>query len=209
MDVKAYMDRKLYKEQARRLLEPLVSSLASLGVSPMLVSLFGLVFSLYGAFLLAKGSLFWAGIWLIISGLADSIDGALARRRGVENNFGAFVDSTFDRISEFAYFSGLLIYYVNRPQGFGLFIIILICIALSASVLISYTRARLEGLGYSCTVGWMERPERLTLLVVGLLLGSRVLAVALFLLAVGATITLLQRIRYAQVVTEEDTSPTE
>jgi CDP-diacylglycerol--glycerol-3-phosphate 3-phosphatidyltransferase len=201
-------DRKTFKESARRLLDPVVSLLASLSVSPMLVSLFGLVFSLYGALLVARGSLFWGGVWLVFSGLCDVLDGSLARHRGIESKFGAFVDSTFDRISELAYLCALIIYYVTRPQGYSVFIIVVVCIVLSASLLISYARARLEGLGYSCTVGLMERPERLALLIAGLVFGSRFLAVVLVVLAAGSTVTVAQRIRHAYLVTR-DAEPTE
>jgi CDP-diacylglycerol--glycerol-3-phosphate 3-phosphatidyltransferase len=194
-------DRKAFKENARRLLDPIVSLLASLGVSPMLVSLLGLVLSLYGATLVARGSLLWGGIWLLIAGLCDILDGSLARSRGIESKFGAFIDSTFDRISELTYLCGLIIYYITRPQGYSVFMIVVVCVVLSASLLISYARARLEGLGYTCEVGLMERPERLALLIVGLILGSRVLAVILVVLAVGSVITVLQRIRHAYLVT--------
>lgn len=203
MEQAEQVGKKPFKERARRLLDPVVSGLVSLGVSPMLVSIFGLVFSLYGAFVVAKGSLFLGGVWLIVAGLCDVLDGSLARARGSVSRFGAFIDSTFDRISELAYFSGLIIYYITRPQGYNLGLIILVCVVLSASILISYARARLEGLGYECYVGLMERPERLALLIIGLLLGSRVLAVVLFILAVGSVITVVQRIRHGHVVTRE------
>jgi CDP-diacylglycerol--glycerol-3-phosphate 3-phosphatidyltransferase len=198
------MDKSEIKDNARRILDPAISGLASLGISPLLVSVFGLVFSIYGAFVLARGSLLWGGIWLIISGLCDVLDGSLARRRGVESRFGAFIDSTFDRISELAYLSGLIIYYIHRPEGPSTFMIVLICIVLSASILISYARARLEGLGFRCTVGLMERPERLTLLIVGLIFGERILPAVLILLAVGTVFTVFQRIHHAYQVTSDD-----
>jgi CDP-diacylglycerol--glycerol-3-phosphate 3-phosphatidyltransferase len=103
-----------------------------------------------------------------------------------------------------AYFSGLIVYYITRPQGSGVFLIVLVCVVLGASFLISYARARLEGLGYECKVGLLERPERLTLLIVGLLLGSRVLAIMLFILAVGSVVTVIQRIRHGYVVTRQE-----
>ncbi|MDH3216575.1 MAG: CDP-alcohol phosphatidyltransferase family protein [Candidatus Krumholzibacteria bacterium] len=200
-------NKKAFKESARRLLDPLVSLLTSLGVSPTLISIFGLVFSLYGALLVATGSLFWGAIWLLLSGLCDVLDGSVARHRDSESKFGAFVDSSFDRISELAYFCGLILYYVSRPQGYSLFIVVVICVGLSASLLISYARARLEGLGYTCTVGLMERPERLAVLFLGLLFGSRILTLALILLAVGSVITVMQRLRYAYVITRDEPGP--
>jgi CDP-diacylglycerol--glycerol-3-phosphate 3-phosphatidyltransferase len=204
MEQAGQSDKQTFKDNARRVLNPIVSFLGSLGVSPMLVSIFGLVISVYGATVVARGSLFWGGVWLIVAGLCDVLDGSLARSRNTASRFGAFIDSTFDRISELAYFSGLIIYYVTRPQGFSVSLIVLVCVVLGASFLISYARARLEGLGYECKVGWMERPERLALLIVGLLLGSRVLAVVLVILAAGSVITVAQRIRHGQIVTRED-----
>lgn len=201
MEDRPNTQRKSFKENARRVFDPVVGLLVSLGVSPTLVTLFGLAFSVYGAIQVARGSLVGGGIWLIVSGLCDVLDGSLARRRGVASKFGAFIDSTLDRVSELAYFSGLIVYYVTRPQGYSQFDIVVVCVALSASLLISYARARLEGLGYTCTVGWMERPERLVLLIAGLLLGSRILGYVLVVLAAGATLTVLQRIRHAYIVT--------
>ncbi len=204
MEQAGQSDKQSFKDNARRLLNPIVSFLGSLGISPMLVSIFGLVISVYGATVVARGSLFWGGVWLIAAGLCDVLDGSLARSQNTASRFGAFIDSTFDRISEFAYFSGLIIYYVTRPQGYNVSLIVLVCVVLGASFLISYARARLEGLGYECKVGWMERPERLTLLIVGLLLGSRVLVVVLVILAVGSVITVAQRIRHGHIVTREE-----
>jgi len=204
MEQAGHTDKKTFKDNARRLLNPVVTLLGSFGVSPMLVSLFGLVFSLYGAIIVARGSLFWGGVWLIVSGLCDVLDGSLARARHQESRFGAFIDSTFDRVSEFAYFSGLIVYYITRPQGYSIFLIVLVVVVLGASFLISYARARLEGLGYECKVGMMERPERLTLLIVGLILGSRVLPVVLFILATGSVVTVIQRIRHGYIVTRAE-----
>lgn len=199
--------KKPFKERARKLLDPVVNGLTAVGVSPMLISVFGLLFSLYGAFVVARGSLFLGGVWLIVAGLCDVLDGSIARRRGVVSRFGAFIDSTFDRISELAYYSALIIYYTTRPQGFGTVTIVLVCVVMGASMLISYARARLEGLGYECHVGIMERPERLALLIAGLLLGSRVLLFVLAVLAVGSIVTVIQRIHHGAVVTREAPRP--
>jgi CDP-diacylglycerol--glycerol-3-phosphate 3-phosphatidyltransferase len=203
----AGLDKNAIKNKARRVFDPVVAGLASIGVSPFLVSLVGLALSLYGAWVLARGSLFWGGVWLIFAGVADILDGALARHRDAESKFGAFIDSMFDRISELAYLSALIFYYVERPHGYSLFDIALVCVVLSGSILTSYARARLEGLGYSCTVGVMERPERLVLLIVGLLGGRYVLTPVLVAVAVGSMITVLQRIYHGWQVTRE--RPTE
>lgn len=191
-------DKQAIKDQSRRILDPIVALLASMGVSPMLVSVIGLVISLYAAILITKGSLFWAGFWLLISGICDVLDGALARERGQETKFGAFVDSTFDRISELLVFGALLLYYDGR--GYADTLLVVILVAMAGSVLVSYARARIEGLGQSCTVGLLERPERLILLIVGLFLGRHLLMFVLMLIAFGTVVTVLQRIHHAHEV---------
>ncbi len=199
-DGKMTLDKQAVKDKSRRLLDPMVGSLASLGVPPMLISILGLVFSFYGAVLVAGGSLFWSGIWLLIAGICDILDGSVARRSGRSSKFGAFVDSTFDRISELAYYGAILIYYINRSETYGLLMFVVIWVALGGSFLVSYTRARVEGLGGSCAIGYFERPERLTLLIVGLLLGHRMLSFVLTVIAVGTIVTVLQRIHHAHEV---------
>jgi len=196
------LDKQAIKDKSRRILDPVVSGLVSLGVPPILISILGLVLSFYGAILVTKGELFWSGVWLIISGVCDVLDGSVARRAGKSSKFGAFIDSTFDRISELVYFGAILVYYVNRSESHGSLMFVIIWVALGGSLLVSYTRARVEGLGQSCTIGYFERPERLTLLIVGLLLGQRVLSLALTVMAVGTVITVLQRIHHAHEVLE-------
>jgi CDP-diacylglycerol--glycerol-3-phosphate 3-phosphatidyltransferase len=141
--------------------------------------------------------------------VCDVLDGGLARRRGEESHFGAFIDSTLDRVSELALFGGILIYYTSRSVDYSTLTIVLVLVAMGSSMLVSYARARLEGLGYTCFVGWFERPERMAIMVVGLILGHVMLTLAIVVLAFGATWTVLQRIRHAHIVTRADTPPTE
>ncbi len=202
------MDKANLKKRARTVLDPLVAMLDRLGATPLLVSLFGVVFSLYGAYVVANGSLFTGALWLIMGSIADVLDGDLARRRGQETKFGAFLDSTLDRVSELGLFIGLVVYYITRSVDYSIGMIVIVLIAMSSSMLISYTRARLEGLGYSCHVGWFERPERMTLLLAGLVLGHHVLTFALVVLAFGTTITAIQRILHGYRVTQADDAAT-
>ena len=197
------MDKQQIKQNARKVLDPIVHQLAVWKVPPTAVSILGLIISLYGAYVLAKGSLFWGGFWLLASGLADVVDGSLARYSHTDSKFGAFLDSTLDRVTELAYFGAIILYYVGRPQGFSDFTLVLVLVAMSGSILISYARARLEGLGYTCKVGLLERTERIALLTVGLILGSRVLWLVLLILAVGTTLTVIQRLVHAHRVTRE------
>jgi CDP-diacylglycerol--glycerol-3-phosphate 3-phosphatidyltransferase len=196
--------KQAFKNRARGVLNPIVSALAVLGVPPIFISFLGLLLSFYGAVVLARGSLFWAGVILLASGLCDVLDGSLARARNVAGRFGAFIDSTFDRITEFAYFGGIIIYLVDKRGGYSVFEIVVTFVALAGSVLTSYTRARAEGLGFKCTVGMFERPERIALLVLGLLLGRYVLIGVLLILSVTTVITTLQRIFHIYRLTHEE-----
>ncbi|UCH82556.1 MAG: CDP-alcohol phosphatidyltransferase family protein, partial [Candidatus Latescibacterota bacterium] len=143
------LDKQTIKDKTRRILDPIVEGLVSLGVPPILISVLGLIFSFYGAILAAKGSLFWSGIWLLLSGVCDILDGSVARRSGRSSKFGAFIDSTFDRISELVYFGAILVYYINRSETYPVTMFVVIWVAMGGSILVSYARARVEGLGES------------------------------------------------------------
>lgn len=189
------------------MLDPVVGLLASLAVPPLLVSLFGLAFSLYGAVVVAEGRLFLGAIFLIISGLCDVLDGDLARRRNMVSRFGAFMDSVLDRVTEFAFLGGIIYYLVNRVDGPHNFLLCVTLVALTGSILTSYTRARAEGLGYECKVGIVERPERVALLALGLLLGYRILGLVLIVLAATSVYTVFQRIAHVRRVSSENDRP--
>lgn len=193
--------RRSFKERSRHLLDPTADVLAGAGVHPMLVTAAGLALSIYGATRVAGGALFSGGIFLVLAGICDVLDGALARRSGKESRFGAFIDSNADRVTEFAYFGAVLYYFVSRPQGYHPVQVAAVFVALAGSVLTSYARARAEGLGLDCTVGLMERPERVALLTIGLLLGSRMLTVVMVFLAVSTVSTFLHRVYHVYRIT--------
>jgi CDP-diacylglycerol--glycerol-3-phosphate 3-phosphatidyltransferase len=192
------MDKRAIQHSARRVLDPVVNVLASMGISPMLISAFGLAFSLWGAVVVARGSLLGGGVFLLLAGLCDVLDGDVARRLGRASTFGAFLDSLLDRVSEFAYFGGILLFVIRQPDDFPVYEPVVILLALMGSVLTSYARARAEGLGIECKVGVMERPERIGLLALGLLAGYRFLMAVMVLLAVTTMVTVVQRIRHVQ-----------
>jgi len=125
------LERQAIKDRTRRILDPVIAGLVSLGVPPILISVLGLVFSFYGAVLVAKGSLFWSGFWLLIAGVCDILDGSVARRGGRSSDFGAFIDSTFDRISELVYFGAILIYYINLSDTYSSAMFVVIWIAMA------------------------------------------------------------------------------
>ncbi|MCX5753980.1 MAG: CDP-alcohol phosphatidyltransferase family protein [Candidatus Krumholzibacteria bacterium] len=193
-------DRATIKNRLRRLLDPCVSLLVKAGVPPLGVTIAGLILSFAGAFAIARGELIAGGVLLIVSGVCDTLDGSLARRSGKESVFGAFIDSTIDRVAELAYFGALIMYYVSREGG-GRFAVPLVVAALAGSFLTSYTRARAEGLGIDCRVGLLERPERVALLVLGLLLGRTALFVVIACLAVLTLVTTIQRIVHVHRMT--------
>lgn len=186
-------DKGTVKNRLRGVLDPVVSLLMRIGVPPMAVTVAGLVLSLAGACAIARGAFIAGGVLIIVSGVCDTLDGSLARKAGRESVFGAFIDSTIDRVAELACFGALVVYYAARGEA-GRIALVLAIVALAGSFLTSYTRARAEGLGLECRVGLLERPERVALLVLGLLLGARVLFVAIACLAVLTMVTSLQRI---------------
>ena len=172
------------------------------GVTPNMVSFAGFALTIGAAALFATGSLRIGGGVLWVAAMFDMVDGALARLGDSESKFGAFLDSTLDRYSESITFLGLAFFYAN--EGNAQTHLLLIFLTLVGSWAVSYTRARAEGLGIECNVGLLQRPERLVLLIAGLILGL-VLPV-LWLLAVMTNITAVQRIYVVYVRTSTSSS---
>jgi CDP-diacylglycerol--glycerol-3-phosphate 3-phosphatidyltransferase len=194
------MDKRSVQHSARRVLDPVVNLLVSMRVSPMLVSAFGVVLSIWGATVVARGSLLGGGIFLLLAGICDVLDGDLARRLGRASEFGAFIDSFLDRVSEFAYYGGIMMFIFRDRNDVPLYQPVVILLALMGSVLTSYARARAEGLGIECKVGVMERPERIALLAIGLMAGYKFLMAVMMLLAATTLVTVVQRIRHVERV---------
>ena len=190
------MDKRALQANARKVLDPVVNALVAFHISPLLVSLFGLALAVWGGVVAARGSLRAAGIFLLLAGLCDVLDGDVARRLGKSSRFGAFIDSMLDRVSEFVLFGGILLYVVRRPAGFDMYEPVVIMLALMGSVMTSYARARAEGVGIECKVGVMERPERIALMAIGLIAGYRFLMAVMILLAATSLYTVFQRIRH-------------
>ena len=136
---------------------PATRLLAYLGFTPNVVTGIGLIIATSGAYLISSGHLTTGGIAIILAGAFDMIDGSLARSTNRSTAFGAFIDSTADRISEIVVLFGLLIYYENATSTMG---VILVYLALSGSFMVSYVRAKAESVGVNDTTGIMTRPER-------------------------------------------------
>ena len=172
--------------------QPVASVLAKMGLTPNIVTLLGLAVAGAGAYLISIGILWAGGIVLLASGVFDLFGGALARLTGRTSKFGALLDSVVDRVSEAVILLGLLIFYIRLSSTEGL---VLVYLALAGSIMVSYLRARAEGLGIECSVGVMTRPERVVTLGVGLIIGHWWPAVVLVVLGVIAGLTFLTTVQ--------------
>lgn len=196
------------RERYLRIISPVGDYFFRAGVHPNVLSILGLVLSLFAGILYSAGSFFWAGWVVALSGTCDALDGQLARESGKASRFGAFFDSTLDRFGEIFMFLGLAWYFAGgrwfNEGGLGgdvesPWTVLFVLLALAGSLMVSYTKARAEALGVECKVGWMQRPERITLLIIGSLLGAVpifgviLVKTTLLLLAVLSIVTALQR----------------
>ncbi len=166
--------------------QPVAAALARLGVSPNAVTLAGLVGAAVSAYLISQGIMWAGGLVMLFAGVLDLFDGALARATAQDSPFGALLDSVIDRISEIIVLLGLLIYYARIDSVEG---IVLVYLAVAGSVMVSYLRARSEGLGIECKVGVMTRPERVAALGFGLIIGQWLPLVIPIVLAIIALLT--------------------
>lgn len=171
------------------LLDPIGRFLNRLGLKPNMVTILGLLGNVVGAYLLATGHIMWGGIVVTIIAPIDALDGTMARLRGETTRFGGFVDSVTDRYSELLIFGGLLIYFLNLDAVLP---VVLTYLAAAGSLMVSYTRARAEGLNYEAKVGLLTRVERYLVLLPCLIFNIPL--VALWILAVLTNLTAIQRI---------------
>ncbi len=189
------------------LLQKIVDGLALTKISPNALTFIGLLINIVAAifFGFARGDhavryFVYAGLVIIGAGIFDMVDGRVARQTQQVSVFGAFFDSVMDRYSDVALFFGLLVYYA---RGNRFFYVVLVAFCMTASLMVSYTRARAEALIGTCKVGFMERPERIVLVILGALCNRwGVMAPALWVLALLSTITVIHRIRYTYLETE-------
>ena len=184
-----------FEAWVRRHAEALVSAIGRSPLTPNQVTVVGLALTFLAATLVAVGQLRWGGVVLILAGLCDILDGALARSTNAAYPYGAFLDSTLDRYSEGAVYLGLAAYFVTIDPPLQEWLVLATLAALAGSFLVSYVRARAQSLGFTCKTGLFQRPERVVVTVAGLLIGGPVLYGVVFLLAIVTNITALQRIR--------------
>jgi len=175
------------------ILDEIASFLIKLGLHPNTVTILGLVGNIVGAVLIGRGYLQTGGVIVLFMGPVDALDGAMARLRGESSRFGAFVDSVTDRYSELVILGGLMFFYLNRQDWVNC---ALVYVAAAGSVLVSYVKARAEGLDYEAKVGVLTRVERYLVLAPALVIGYP--QYALWIIAIFANITALQRIWYVR-----------
>jgi CDP-diacylglycerol--glycerol-3-phosphate 3-phosphatidyltransferase len=175
-----------------RFTDPIVSPLATIGVTPNMISVAGFAGNVAAACLAAGGHFFWAGVVMLFFSALDLLDGALARKTGTVTKFGAVFDSVLDRLSEAVVLAGLLYHYTET--GDATLEIVLIYAAIVGSIMVSYVRARAEGIGLELREGLFTRAERVLVLGVALLAGSGAIPWALGLLALLSNATALQRL---------------
>lgn len=180
-----------------RVVGPLAAFLLRIGVTPDMVTVFGLVGASTASLgLIARGHFFSGGVIVTFFVLTDALDGTMARLRGPAGRWGAFLDSTLDRIADAAVFSALVLWYAGGGDDTVMLSVALFCLV--AGVVTSYAKARAEGLGLTCNVGIAERAERLILVLAGVILAGMgvdvALPVLLWVLAVASAVTVGQRL---------------
>jgi len=172
----------------KRVIVSIVHGLALSRIHPNVLTFLGLLINVGAAWLLAVGQFRWAGAVILGAGLFDMVDGRVARATNRVTRFGGFFDSVLDRYSDLGLLVGLLVWYgsINRPN-----LVVLTAVAMMGSVMVSYTRARAETEIPTCKVGFMERPERVVLLIIGALFLR--MPQVLWVIAVLSNLTVVHR----------------
>ncbi|HEX6250711.1 MAG TPA: CDP-alcohol phosphatidyltransferase family protein [Gemmatimonadaceae bacterium] len=189
-----------------RLVDPTADFLVRRGVSPNAITTVGTAAAALAGVVYGLGHIRTAGLILAATAFLDIMDGQVARRSGRSTTFGAFYDSSLDRVADGALMGGLTVFYATSAAYGSVTMMVVALVGLIGTFLISYTRARAESLGIDAKVGVMQRPERIVLLsapqaVFGLALNGAVLRVIVIVIAATAWITAVQRIRYVYRVT--------
>jgi phosphatidylglycerophosphate synthase len=188
------------QQRVRQIITMIVRPLAGLGITPNTLTVIGLLLSILTAVIIAKGWFLAGGLLVLFAGIFDMFDGAMARARNASTTFGAFFDSTLDRYSESIILFGLLFYALQTSvvqdrfwpfQYQSSWMITLVFVTTVGSFMVSYTKARAEGLGLECKTGLLARPERVVILALGLLTGA--VFWALVILAIFSNVTAIER----------------
>jgi CDP-diacylglycerol--glycerol-3-phosphate 3-phosphatidyltransferase len=190
---------------AMRIINAMVRALASAGVHPNILTTIGVFINGVCGLLFGFGEFFWAGVVLIVANLFDMLDGNVARLTGNVTKYGSFLDSSLDRLSDMFAFVGIMMFYAGNSPQHSILNVFLASVGMMMSVMVSYTTARSEGLGVKANVGFLQRPERVVLLIIGALstwnwnstsyFANRMPQV-LWVLAIGSVWTLVHRMYY-------------
>ena len=190
-----------------RIIDAMVRWLAFGGVNPNILTVIGVSINVGSGVLFGMGEFFWAGIVLIVANLFDMLDGNVARLSGRVTPFGAFLDSSLDRLSDMVAFLGIIVFYASNTPQHSLLNVFLAGLGMVGSVMVSYTTARSENIGVKSNVGFLQRPERVVLLIIGALstvqdsdafLANRMPQV-LWILAIGSMWTFIHRMYHTWV----------
>ena len=188
-----------------RIINAMVRGLAAAGVSPNILTAIGVSINAACGVLFGVGEFFLAGVVLIVANLFDMLDGNVARQTGNVTKFGGFLDSSLDRLSDMVAFLGIMMFYAGNSAQHSLLNVFLAGVGMIGSVMVSYTTARSEGLGVKANVGFLQRPERIVLLIIGALsswdLNSNNFFLnrmpqVLWVLAIGSIWTLIHRMYF-------------
>ncbi len=174
-------------------IDPLIEFIVRFNVHPNHFTVLGLIISFVGAVFYAKHDIFWGGFFILLGGMSDIVDGKVARKSGLSSKFGALLDSSLDRYSEMFMFLGVAIYFVQMDHPYTS---IMVFLALGGSMMVSYVRARAEGLGFDGKVGIMQRPERIVYVGVSSLIHPYALEVVVWMIGLLANFTAAQRMYY-------------
>ena len=183
------------KQLLAYLISPLTKVLVRKHWDPNTITVLGLLLNIAASVLFAFGRFLWGGVTVLVAGLCDLLDGEIARAADDDTNFGALLDSTLDRYSEIFVAFGLAVYFVRAEH---LVTTAVLFFALAGSLMVSYVRARAEGLGEECLVGFLQRPERIVVIGVGGILGRLGVTVALWVIALLANYTVLERLLHVR-----------
>jgi CDP-diacylglycerol--glycerol-3-phosphate 3-phosphatidyltransferase len=201
------------KNGALRVIEPAISFFARHNVSPNAITTAGTVLTIVASVVYGTGHIMTAGWIMAVTAFFDVVDGQVARRTGKSTVFGAFYDSTLDRVADGALMSGLTVFYATNAIHHNIYMVVVCLVGIVGTFLVSYTRARAESLGIDAKVGVMQRPERIVLLsapqaLFGLFWNGWVLMAIIILLSVTACITAVQRIAFVYHATKHlDSKP--
>jgi CDP-diacylglycerol--glycerol-3-phosphate 3-phosphatidyltransferase len=181
------------KDGFLKIVDPIIDLIVKLNVHPNHFTVLGLFISFIGAIFYAKHDYRLGGVFILLGGICDIIDGKVARRTNQSTKFGALFDSSLDRYAELFMFLGVAIYFVQIHHDFTS---VMVVIALGGSMMVSYVRARAEGLGYDCKIGIMQRPERIVYIGFASIIHTYALELIVWMIAILANFTAIQRIYY-------------